>query len=67
MLMLQRGLTYSRIVAILKERRMLTSITAVREIIVGISRRPDLRAAIAELLGQSADQLWPEPTQDHAA
>ena len=64
--MLRSGLTYSKIIEALTRRGIATSTTGVRNVIAGITRRQDIREVIAELVGESVDQLWPEPT-DHAA
>lgn len=53
------GLTYVELARRLSTARRRVSVPQVVRVIHGYSRRPDLRRAIAKLLGQPVSRLWP--------
>lgn len=58
--MVKSGLTYSRIVAVLQERRIHATIANVRNVVAGITKRHDIREIVAELTDQPVERLWPD-------
>ena len=56
---LRRGYTYGRIATILQERGYRCTEFNVANVVRGFTKRPDIRAGIAEILGMPEERLWP--------
>lgn len=57
---IKRGLTYAQIAEQLRRQGIPCSEFNVANVVRGFTKRPDVRAGIAGVLGMSVDQLWPE-------
>jgi hypothetical protein len=57
---IRKGYTYGRLAELLNERGIRCSEFNVANVVRGFTRRPDLRAGIAEILAIPAERLWPE-------
>lgn len=56
---LRKGLTYGRIAALLQERGYRCTEFNVANVVRGFTKRPDLRAGIADVLSIPEERLWP--------
>lgn len=65
--MVRSGLTYSRIVEVLKQRRIRVGISNVRNVVAGVTKRHDIRQVVAELTGQPVERLWPDAALQEVA
>lgn len=62
--LIANGYTYKRVAEIARVRGTIVSVQGVRHVVVGITKRSDLRALIAELTGKPVQVLWPDETRD---
>lgn len=56
---IKKGYTYGRLAELLNERGISCSEFNVANVVRGFTKRPDLRAGIAEILAIPEERLWP--------
>lgn len=56
---IRKGLTYGRLAQLLQQRGIRCTEFNVANVVRGFTRRPDIRAGIAEILGLPEERLWP--------
>ena len=49
----------------MRGRGIIVSVQGVRHVVVGITKRADIRAVIAELTGKPVQSLWPDEARDN--
>ena len=63
--LISKGYTYKSVAEIMRERGIIVSVQGVRHVVVGITKRSDVRALIAELTGRPVHALWPDEIRDN--
>ena len=65
--MVQHKLTYGQLAQRLAERGFPCTVFNVSNVIRGMTRRPDVRRALAEYFGKPVEALWPDYHDDDVA
>ena len=63
--LISHGYTYKSVAEIMRGRGIIVSVQGVRHVVVGITKRADIRAVIAELTGKPVQSLWPDEARDN--